>query len=140
MKTTIAIVFLLSACSAPTICATREAQELDPEMNGRIVDAVNYWDKLGYSGIVAVDDVSCDIPVRPARLGGMYARAEVTVYAVSDDCTPEYIEINISEWDNVLAEDLSLRVLAHEVGHLYCLPDESSGDGIMSQKTHARIE
>lgn len=130
---------LLLGCSSPTICATREAQKLDPTLNAVIADAVDYWERHGHSGLVATDGHNCDVPVRPAGMAyDTRARAMTTEY-LTGGCDPEYVEINTRRWDETVADGAQLRVMTHEVGHLYCLPDGDSG--VMSTKIHiAEIE
>lgn len=130
-----ALALCLVGCSTPTICATREAQKLDPALNDAIAEAVAYWEKRGYSGLTATDEVSCDVPVRPAVIKPI-AHAQTMHTIASDDCWPELIEINPDRWNEVMERDARTMVLAHEVGHLHCLDDADSGEDAMSLKWH----
>lgn len=132
---TLLFALCLTGCGTKTICATREAQKLDPNMNDSIAEAVAYWEDRGYSGLTATDGFNCDVPVRPASMKPV-AHAQTIHTVVSDDCWPDFVEINPDRWDEVIERDARTMVLAHEVGHLHCLDDANDGEDAMSLKWH----
>lgn len=117
---------LLAGCGTQTICASREAQKLDPTLNDAIARAVAYWGDLGYSGLTATDGYSCDVPVHPQPLGH-YAAAVTLDDVPGYECYPDRVKISETRWPEVMRRGAQVRVMTHEVGHLHCLDDAEEG-------------
>lgn len=129
----ILIALLLTCCGTQTICASREAQELDPALNDAIAEAVAYWEDRGYSGLTATDGHNCDVPVHPRPLS--YYASAVTIDDVPGyECYPDRVKVSETRWSEVMRRGAQVRVMTHEVGHLHCLDDAE--EGVMGWEWH----
>ncbi len=124
---------LLAGCGTQTICASREAQELDPTLNDAIAQAVAYWDERGYGGLSATDGENCDVPVHPRPLSH-YASAVTITNMPGYECYPERVKLSETRWVEVMRRGAQVRVMTHEVGHLHCLDDAE--EGVMGWEWH----
>jgi hypothetical protein len=117
---------LVAGCGEQTICATREAQEIEPRMNEIIALAVAYWADQGYTGLRATNGDDCDVPVRPVAVPEAMAATSL--------CEMDAIDFDPQKWPKAQRLGAEVKLIAHEIGHMYCFED--SADGVMSYEAH----
>lgn len=125
-------VLLVVGCSGETICATPEALRVDPDLNATIRTAVEYWADQGSAWLIPTTETDCDVPVMTGSFDdGTWAESKVTVPLMDPtNCFTEHIRISVDDWAEVKEQGMEVRVLTHEVGHLYC--ENHTDTGVMS--------
>ena len=116
-----------------TICADPVAGELDPELDTLIADALLYWQgEPGAERLEHTPGAECDVAVRFADESeyepGSNSLARATVVGGwKPGCSPKRMVIRESRWARLKAKGRDFAIVAHEVGHLVCLPHTKLG-------------
>lgn len=135
MRHIIALCLLAVGCGSQTVCATAEAEEFEPRITEYLRLAVAYWDDQGRRGLEVVKGPHCHVPVKLTDEITTFARTNIKVPFHSDAaCWGREILLNPSMWGEIVDGRHEVRVIAHEIGHIHCLPDDHGGAGVMSYK------
>jgi hypothetical protein len=127
-----------------TVCVSERADAADPDLHQLVTAAFAYWQSEDSD---AVGDVThwelvepsddCDVPIIFAGEGvgwnsetqaaGLLAEGRME----PGKCQPYTILVRQERWEQTVTDGWAFPVIAHEIGHIFCLPHSDDPADLM---------
>lgn len=126
-----------------TVCVSERAAAADPDLHQIVTAAFAYWqsdedvDGVAQWELVEPSD-DCDVPIIfSGESVGWKSETQAAGLLVEGrmepgKCEPYTILLRHDRWEETVKYGWAFPVLAHEIGHMFCLPHSEDPDDVMS--------